>query len=77
MSDEAFLQRVHRGLKPGGMVCVEQFNAAPGAGNKGPANALFQSFRGERVIAYEDMEDTSDWGMMRARMGRVCAVREQ
>lgn len=76
MDDKAFLQRVCDSVKPGGLVLVEQFNAAPGPGSKGPANALFKTFEGMRVIHYEDVEDVSDWGKVRARIGRIVAQKE-
>jgi 2-polyprenyl-3-methyl-5-hydroxy-6-metoxy-1,4-benzoquinol methylase len=76
MDDAAFMKRVRAGLKPGGMIVVEQFNAAPAEGAKGPANALFKTFQDFRVVLYEDMPDTSDWGKMKARIGRIAAVKE-
>jgi 2-polyprenyl-3-methyl-5-hydroxy-6-metoxy-1,4-benzoquinol methylase len=76
MDDKSFLQRVFDSVKPGGTVLVEQFNSAPGPGSKGPANALFRTFEGMRVIYYEDVEDVSDWGKMRARIGRIAAQKE-
>ena len=76
MEDAKFLERVKKSLKPGGMIVVEQFNAAPVEGAIGPANALFQTFRDFRVVLYEDVADVSDWGKMKARIGRIAAVRD-
>ncbi|HEY3384614.1 MAG TPA: methyltransferase domain-containing protein [Vicinamibacterales bacterium] len=77
MDDPAFLRRVRESLKPGGIVVVEQFNAAPDkASNNGPANALLKSFEGLRVIHYEDVVDRSEWGGMLCRIGRVTAEKE-
>jgi 2-polyprenyl-3-methyl-5-hydroxy-6-metoxy-1,4-benzoquinol methylase len=76
MEDKVFLRRVVDSVKPGGMLLVEQFNSAPGPGSKGPANALFKTFEGMRVLYYEDVEDVSDWGKMRARIGRIVAQKE-
>ncbi len=78
MDDKAFLQRVSDSLKPGGIVVVEQFNAAPDkATNKGPANALFKSFEGLRVIQYEDTVDRSEWGGALCRIGRITAEKDK
>jgi 2-polyprenyl-3-methyl-5-hydroxy-6-metoxy-1,4-benzoquinol methylase len=77
MSDPAFLKRVRDGLKPGGMVVVEQFNApASSPSAKGPANALFKSFEGLRVVDYQDVVDTSDWVGKPSRIGRLTAIKE-
>ena len=76
MDDQDLLRRIKVSLKPGGMIVVEQFNAAPGENSKGPANALFQTFQDFRVVRYEDVPDVSDRGKMKARLGRIAAVKE-
>ena len=77
MQDERFLKRVRDSLKPGGIVVVEQFNAPPdNPSNKGPANALFKSFEGLRVIHYEDIVDRSEWGSALCRLGRITAQKD-
>lgn len=76
LHDAGFVKRVCDSLRPGGMVLVEQFNAAPGPDSKGPANALLNSFAALRVIHYEDVTDVSEWGGMKARIGRIAAIRE-
>jgi hypothetical protein len=43
---------------------------------KGPANALLRSFAGLRVIDYQDTVDISDWGAMKARIGRIAAQKD-
>lgn len=78
MDDQRFLQRVRDSLKPGGIVVVEQFNAPPdNAANRGPANALFKSFEGLRVIHYEDTVDRSEWGNALCRIGRITAEKDK
>lgn len=78
MEDQRFLQRVRDSLKPGGIVVVEQFNAAPDKPtNKGPANALFKSFEGLRVIDYADTVDRSEWGNALCRIGRITAEKDK
>ena len=77
MEDAKFLQRVRDSLKPGGLIVVEQFNASPDKPtNKGPANALFKSFEGLRVVHYEDTVDRSEWGAAMCRIGRVTAEKD-
>ena len=76
MDEEDVMRRIKASLKPGGTIVVEQFNSMPGPGSKGPANALFRTFQEYRVVRYEDVEDTSDWGRMKARIGRIAAVKE-
>lgn len=76
MDEEELLRRIKASLKPGGMIVVEQFNSMPGPGSKGPANALFKTFEEYRVIRYEDVDDVSDWGRMKARIGRLAAIKE-
>jgi tellurite methyltransferase len=74
--EEEFVRKVKASLKPGGLVVVEQFNAPPVDDAIGPANALFKSFQDLRVLKYEDVKDISDWGRMKARIGRIVAVKE-
>ncbi len=74
MENTAFLRRVKDSLKPGGIVVVEQMNA--GGTGKGPANALFRSFQDLRVIHYEDVVDTAEWGLQKMRIGRIVAQKE-
>jgi hypothetical protein len=53
---------------------VEQMNA--GGAGKGPANALFRSFQELRVIHYEDVVDTAEWGLQNMRIGRIVAQKD-
>jgi len=76
MDDLELLRKIKASMKKGAMIVVEQFNAPPGEGAKGPANALFKTFGEFRVVRYEDIPDVSDWGRMKARIGRVAAVKE-
>jgi 2-polyprenyl-3-methyl-5-hydroxy-6-metoxy-1,4-benzoquinol methylase len=74
MENAAFLRRVKDSLKSGGIVVVEQMNA--GGTGKGPANALFRSFQDLRVIHYEDVVDTAEWGLQKMRIGRIVAQKD-
>jgi len=74
MENAAFLSRVRDSLKPGGIVVVEQMNA--GGTGKGPANALFRSFQDLRILHYEDVVDTAEWGLQKMRIGRIVAQKD-
>lgn len=74
MSDAGFLSRLRDSLKPGGIVLVEQLNS--GGTGKGPANALFGSFKDLRVIHYEDAVGTAEWSGNKARIGRIVAQKD-
>ncbi len=47
-----------------------------GGTGKGPANALFRSFQDLRVIHYEDVVDTAEWGLQKMRIGRILAQKD-
>ena len=74
MENAALLRRIKDSLKPGGIVVVEQMNA--GGTGKGPANALLRSFQELRVIHYEDVIDTAEWGLQKMRIGRIVAQKD-
>lgn len=74
MQDAAFLSRIRESLRPGGMVVLEQMNS--GGTGKGPANALLESFKGLRVLHYEDVVDTAEWSHQPARLGRLVVKKE-
>lgn len=74
MENATFLRRLKDSLRPGGIVLVEQMNA--GGTGKGPANALYRSFQDLRVIHYEDVVDTAEWGLQKMRIGRIVAQKD-
>jgi 2-polyprenyl-3-methyl-5-hydroxy-6-metoxy-1,4-benzoquinol methylase len=74
MEDAAFLGRLHDSLKPGGVIVLEQMNS--GGTGKGPKNALLASFQNYRVLHYEDVVDTAEWGRKPMRLGRIVAQKE-
>jgi SAM-dependent methyltransferase len=69
LSDAAYRKRVLDSLKPGGLLIIEGFGG-------GPPNMLLEAFRGLRVAVYEDRDDVADWGMQKARLNRLAAVKE-
>ena len=76
------LERIARGLAPGGILAVEGFAAedAPGGPRMGfQTNALIGWFApGLRVIEYQDAREESDWKFgTRNRVMRIVAERER
>lgn len=69
LSDDAYRKRMLDSLKPGGLLVIEGF------GGGGPKNLLFEAFREMRVLAYEDREETADWGLQKSRITRIAAER--
>lgn len=64
-------ERVERGLKPGGIVLVEDFHRDTAKvrllyGGFGD-NELLETFRGLRVLHYEDTLGRQDWGASRCK----------
>lgn len=75
MNDQAFMQKVHDSLKPGGVLLVEGFNGPPG-GKRAEANLMLKGILQYRVLLYEDLPDTADWGKVKAPLFRM-AVEKQ
>lgn len=68
LSDPAYRKRLIDSLKPGGMLVIEGFG--------GPKNVLLEGFRELRILQYEDCEETADWGLQKARLQRVAALKD-
>jgi SAM-dependent methyltransferase len=73
------VSRVYDALEPGGMVIVEGFHrdatktASIGGGVVFDTNELLKLFERFRVIRYEDVAGTGDFGLQRTRLVRLCA----
>jgi SAM-dependent methyltransferase len=68
LADEAYRQRIFNSLKPGGLLVIEGFgNPNPSA----PRNVMLKDFGQYRVVAYEDRDDVSDWGLQKMRLTRL------
>jgi SAM-dependent methyltransferase len=74
--------RVVRSLKPGGIVVVEAFHRdvtrrnPVGGAVVFDSNELLQLFSRLRVLRYEDLETTTDFGPGLVRAVRLCAMKE-
>jgi 2-polyprenyl-3-methyl-5-hydroxy-6-metoxy-1,4-benzoquinol methylase len=73
------VSRVEESLRPGGMVVVEAFhrdatkNASIGGGVVFDTNELPTLFQKLRILHYEDVEGTADFGLGSTRLVRLCA----
>lgn len=76
------IPRVYQALKPGGLVIIEAFHRdatkVTPIGNAVvfDTNELLKLFERFRVVRYEDTEGTSDFGMRRMRLVRLCAQKQ-
>ncbi|MBS1856418.1 MAG: class I SAM-dependent methyltransferase [Acidobacteria bacterium] len=73
LADAAYRKRVMDSLKPGGLLVIEGFGDPSG---KGPRNVLLAGFSDLRVLCYENRDDTSDWGLQKARLERIAAQKD-
>lgn len=76
------VDKVVRGLKPGGIVVVEAFHrdvtrrSSVGGGVVFDTNELPRLFSNLRVLRYEDADTKTDFGSGVARAVRLCAMKE-
>jgi len=77
------LSQVQASLKPGGLVVLEAFHrdatkgSSIGGGVVWDTNELLTTFKGLRILRYEDAEAPSDFGGRRTtRVVRLCAQKE-
>jgi hypothetical protein len=76
------VDKVERGLKPGGIVVVEAFHrdvtrvSPVGGAVLFDSNELVTLFSSLRVLRYEDVEARNDFGGGLARAVRLCAMKE-
>lgn len=69
LSDNAYRRRLLDSLKPGGVLIIEGFGAAP-------RNAFLEGFQELVVMYYEAREDVADWGMGKAPLLRFAGRKE-
>jgi SAM-dependent methyltransferase len=74
-------ERVERGLKPGGIVLVENFHRDTAKvrllyGGFGD-NELLQAFHGFRILHYEDVLTQQDWGVQLVDSNRIVRLAAQ
>lgn len=81
VSLRGLVPQIYDALKPGGSVVVEGFHrdatrfASIGGGVVFDTNELLKLFERFRVIRYEDAERTSDFGLRKTCLVRLCAQR--
>lgn len=67
LHDKAYMKQVYDSLRPGGMLLVEGFSG----GKQDPGNGVLREFLQYRVLVFEDLQDTADWGKMKAPLLRM------
>ena len=72
LSNAAYRKRVIDALKPGGMLVIEGFGNPSATELRSP---LIEGFKELRLIAYEARDEVADWGMNRARLERIAAIK--
>ncbi len=77
IADRDFVARLHRSLKPGGLVVVESFASEKAAGRRRPVDIdpadLLQAFSAFRLIRFEDTMGVSDWDPQTTGLARLIA----
>lgn len=75
--DPAYVQRLRKALRPGGLVVVESFASDASAPARRPVDidpaALRRVFRGFKLLKFEDTVTTPDWSSEKARIVRMIA----
>jgi SAM-dependent methyltransferase len=78
---DGLTERVERGLKPGGIVLVENFHRDTAKVRLLPEgfgdNELLQAFHGFRILHYEDVLTRQDWGAQLADANRIVRLAAQ
>lgn len=67
LSDQAYMQRVHDSLRPGGVLLIEGFNGGP----RLEPNLILRSMLHYRVLLFEDLPGIADWGQVKAPLLRM------
>lgn len=77
IEDQAYVDRVFRSIRPGGLVVVESFASDTGSPGRRPVDldpvALKRTFQHFRIIRLDDVMDTPDWSNERVRLVRMVA----
>lgn len=80
IADAAYVARVHRALKPGGVVVVDSFASDRTAAQRRPVDIdpseLLRAFSAFRILRFEDAEAVSDWDPQTTRLVRLVAQRK-
>lgn len=77
IADPAFVARLQRSLKPGGLVVVESFASEKSAVQRRPVDIdpadLLQAFSAFRLLRFEDTMGVSDWDPQTTGLARMIA----
>ena len=80
IAEPAYVARLHRSLKPGGVVVVESFASDRGAAQRRPVDIdpadLLRAFSAFRIVRFEDALGVSDWDPQRTRLVRLVAQKK-
>lgn len=77
IEDQAYVDRIYRSVRPGGLVVVESFASDTRSPGRRPVDldpaALRRTFQQFRIIRLDDVIDTPDWMNERVRLVRMLA----
>jgi SAM-dependent methyltransferase len=77
ITDAAYVDRLHRALKPGGLVVVESFASDEQAPQRRPVDidprSLLRAFEAFRIVRFVDMDGVSEWDPQPTRLVRLIA----
>jgi 2-polyprenyl-3-methyl-5-hydroxy-6-metoxy-1,4-benzoquinol methylase len=76
----AYVARLERALRPGGLVVVETFASDRSAAQRRPVDLdpaeLLRAFAAFRIVRFEDTEGVSDWDPQTTRLVRLVAQKK-
>jgi 2-polyprenyl-3-methyl-5-hydroxy-6-metoxy-1,4-benzoquinol methylase len=80
IADPAYVARLQRSLKPGGVVVVESFASDRAAAQRRPVDIdpadLLRAFSAFRILRFEDADGVSDWDPQTTRLVRLVAQKK-
>lgn len=80
VADPAYVARLHRSLRSGGVVVVESFASDRGAAQRRPVDLdpadLLGAFAAFRILRFEDTQAVSDWDPQTTRLVRLIAQKK-
>ena len=81
IADPAFVARLDRSLKPGGLVVVESFASPKSAARRRPVDIdpadLLKAFAAFRFLRFEDVDGRSEWDPQTTTLVRMVAQKRQ
>ncbi|HBY63313.1 MAG TPA: hypothetical protein DEH78_26115 [Solibacterales bacterium] len=77
LEDQAYVDRIHRSVRPGGLIVVESLASDAGSPGRRPVDLdpalLRRTFQQFRLIRLDDVIDTPDWTNEKVRVVRMTA----